>query len=1417
MDTVHGDVSTVDVASMAAHQAHDTKRRGDGGSLEATAKRWKETMDGIENDAEVEREAKRFEEKASVHAQPKRTYQIAVAHVLRAALTRGGPDGAMKVLADVVFHPSHVGPIGEACGSWMDPKHHTQDKQTSYHRQIFVMLRNWMQEDVVQATNGAVWVMKQYVERHGRVAAWKAAEAAVTSLARNEDETKGEAKQHTYPFAVWVELLHPITKFLENQGEEESKANRKNPSTQACMNAMTILLDKARELGLYKPSGDADRKQLKYLQTLADVFQRVTDRTEPSAGNHSATNAAWIALLRLEPRTVSNRTEVVWSTLWKAALPGEGSISAEEGASRGSQVLHVFAEIRQVDLCLLALLRSAEGIAGDQKLCQAARIMLSCNTLAQTNTALLSALAPTITTTLVNECTNRIPSMFDALKDEQSLEHSRVFALFVCKMILQTADRGVGSDVTAARALLRAGNELLGRLAIGPAKWLSQNKLPAGENASRVYLGLHLAIGGRELILRCRRVCLDEVEDLALDVSPDLFLNVLETMQCKHTRSQTPVRMIALSGIFEKIISLHAQEDRAMFAVLDVQECAVASATLHCKSLELLLGAVQQMFRDLCQSKKLLHSVADRALWSIFMTYAPVWLEYGGANGQLSSMMLVRCIEDGSTSDVANHEDKYRDCPVHTIKTPELSFSRFLTHPIVLEISGVQANWPTAAAESLRRCPSIRTAEISISVPVGYLDSNAVYALLDLWEIKKFDIVGTSQEEDLVVLNSSTKRMFEHVKHVLPDCRREERICACEKVKVILCEQFEVVKLSLQQQGGAKEEDPERHRQMKEAQLQSFLEVVKTCTAVLLLGDCHNERILSVAAHLDSHIPDRSVILSKKLLAHWADLPASAGVLLSCASLYALCTSILDITCSIRKSEDGPATAWTEQTAAGINGNGHVALPANERSPLDEDLSEDEELRDKALTPEPVSTTIQEGELFKVAETVFGFVDAHLTCFTAFREDLEAIVDPQPLFVACTSYLLGSYASVCGAFSSLRGSANVGSLLYFASFLLFQRDNSAALDGETRALVLTFVTCMGSLWCTRKPQPPSTSFSRLLALYIRGIGESSSEETSNLYARSFKQLLQRSLSPQWMIFIPMLDALLRQGSSAPKTTLGCLKLLPCVFSAKREGRVHRYLSSNVPKLMEAALCTKSTMENLTYKHALIVALKGGVSFPGVSLSTPLLSRLLALPSSLIASYDSTTSLNLTEDRALLAAIVGESATLLRLTVKNHFNSIHRCIPVAFNTIRSLMQALASIESAQTEGLASNIMVAAQSISRLFEELALLRQELGRYYPHILADYIELAAMASLDPLQVAAEEEVRAISARGATQASLSFGPVSLAELRSGVLALLDACPAAERQMLHIGLPGGAHGARRATLQRLRVDYETSYRYKGKV
>lgn len=1402
---------------MAANQADGTKRNEDGGSLEATAKKWKEKLEGKENDAEVEKEAKRFEEKASVQSQPKRTYQIAVAHVLRAALTRGGPKDAMKVLADVIFHPSHVGPIGEACGSWMDPKHQTHDKQTSYHRQIFVMLRNWMQEDVVQATNGAVWVMKQYAERHGGVAAWKAAEAAVTSLARNEDETKGEAKQHAYPFAVWVELLHPIRKFLEQEGKEESNMKRKNPSMQVCMNAMTILLDKARELGLYKPSSDVDRKQLKYLQSLADVFQRITDRAGPSAGNHSATNAAWIALLRLEPRTVSNRTEVVWSTLWKAGVPGEGCISAEEGASRGSQVLHVFAEIRQVDLCLLALLRSAEGIAGDQKLCQAARLMLSCNTLAQSTTAVLSALAPTITTTLVNECTNRIPGMFDDLKDEQSLEHSRVFALFVCKIILRTADQGVGGDVMAARALLRAGNELLGRLATGPAKWLSESELPAAENTGRVYLGLHLAIGARELILRCRRVCLDKVEDLALDVSPGLFLNVLETIRCKHTRSQMPVRMIALSGIFEMIVFLRAQEDRATYTVLDVQDCVLATATPHRKSLELLLGAVQQMFRELCQSKELLHSFADRAVWSIFMTYAPVWLGNEGADGQLSTMMLARCMQDGSTSYAANLDDTYRDCPVHTIEPSELYPLRFLTHPIILEISGVQASWPIAAAESLRLCPSIRTAEISTSVPVGYLDSTAVHSLLDLWEIKKFYSVETSQEEDLIILNGSTKKMFEHVKHFLPDQRREERICVCEKVKVILCEQFEVVKLSLQQPIRAQQEDPERQRRMKEEQLQSFLEVVKTCTGALLLGDCNHERILSIAAHLDSHIPDRSLILSKTMLGHWADLPASASVLLSCAALYALCTSILDTARNVRKNEDGFEMAWTEHTAARANGNGHMVLPAKEPSSADEDLSVDEELRDEALTPESVSTITQEGELFKLAESVFAFVDAHLTCLAAFREDLETIANTQPLFVACTSYLLGSYASLYGAFSSLQGSANVGTLLHFASSLLFRSDSSTALDGGTRALILTFVTCMGSSWCTRKPQPPFASFSRLLALYIRGMGESLSEEANNLFAGAFKQLLQRSLSPQWMIFIPTLDALLRQGSDAPKTTLGCLKLLPCVFSTKREGRVHRYVASNVPNLMEAALCTKCAMEDLMYKHALILALKGGVSFAGVSLSTPLLSRLLALPSSLLASYNGTISHDPTEDKALLASIIGESATLLRLTVKNHFNSIHRCIPVAFNTIQSLMQALASIESTRTEGLASNIKVAAQSISRLFEELALLRQELGRYYPHILADYIEFAAMASLDPLQVVAEEEVRAISAGRATPACPSFGPVSLAELRSGVLALLDACPAAERQMLHIGLPGGAHGARRAALQRLRVDYETSYRYKGKV
>lgn len=1366
---------------------------------------------------EVEGAARTFGKRARENGQPKRAYQTAVGHVMRAALSRGEPKRAMEELADALFHPTHVGPIGEACRSWKDPGAQTKGKQASYHRQIFVLLREWMREDVLQATQGAVWILKQYVERHGRVSAWKAAETAVASLARNEEEEKGEKKQHTYPFAVWVELVHPVRMLLETDGETEPSDKRERETLQSCGKAIAILLDAARDLGLYKPSNDPDRKQLKYLESFADALDRISDRQDHSTGTLSATNAAWIALLRLEPRTVSNRTETVWSTLWKAGMPGAGSITTEQAAARGNQVLHVFAEIRQVDLCLLAMLRSVENNAGDEKLCQVARQALSCSTLAHTATALLSALAPTVTASLVNECTKSIPGMFEALRNERSLEHSRVLALLVCKIILQSADKGVGGDVMAARTLLRSSNQLLRALLAGPMGWLGGDTPPAAENMSRIYLGLHLAMGARELILRCRRVCLEEVEELVLDLSPRLLVNIMESTANKQTELHTAVRMIALSCIFRMITSLAAEEATTIFTVLDNRERLEAPETRHRKALELLLRAVRQTTTELCRSNKPLDTCADRAVWSTLMLHAPVWLQYESSGSRLPIMVLIRCMRDEPSFCSWNQEDMLRDCGLYTLPPLGSSLSEVLTHPAILEIAGVQASWQTAAAESLRIRPTLKAAEISISVPVGFLDSNAVCTLFDLWEIGKFCSMDNLQVEDVIVLNNATRRMLQHVGHAMQAIQEKERFKICNKAKLILLEQFEIVRLAMQESTAMRIIAREERKQVRKRLVRSFIPVMQTGAELLLSRDCTHEMLLNIVLHLDSWISSGNLTMNRTEPSNWEELPASAGMLLSCASLHALSDSMLDIVRCGGESDNSPAVIWTEHPLPEATDNRVSTSETEEQSSSDGAYSEDDDVNREALTAGSPIVTRARGDFSTPARAAFDCVDLHLAHLVGSEESWRTVTDAQHLSVTCIAYLLGGYGSLISASSSLQGKTNAGSLLLLTSRLLFQQESSPGLDNDSRALLMAFVTSLGCSWCTRKPQPPSTVFSRLLTLFIRGLGESSSEESSNLFATSFKQLLRRCLSPQWMVFIPTVDALLRQGPNAPKAALGCLKLLPFFFSASRQGRVRRYVASNVPNLMEAALCSRSLMDDMVHNHALILALRGGVSFSGVSLSTPLLSRLLALPSSILGLYSANVSERPGRDQSLIASVVEESATLLRLTVKNHFNAVHRCIPVAINTVRVLMHELARLESDEAEALMPKVKVAAQSVSRLFEELALLRQELGRYYPHVLADYIELAALASLDPLQVAAEDEMRAISADGAMRTSLSFGPVGLLALRPGILALLDACPAAERQMLHIGLPGGAQGARRATLQRLRVDYETSYRYTGKV
>lgn len=168
-------------------------------------------------------------------------------------------------------------------------------------------------------------------------------------------------------------------------------------------------------------------------------------------------------------------------------------------------------------------------------------------------------------------------------------------------------------------------------------------------------------------------------------------------------------------------------------------------------------------------------------------------------------------------------------------------------------------------------------------------------------------------------------------------------------------------------------------------------------------------------------------------------------------------------------------------------------------------------------------------------------------------------------------------------------------------------------------------------------------------------------------------------------------------------------------------------------------------------------------------------------------------------------------------LRHHAGAIRRCMALVGASTRALLKALmlwsqpqSSIRSTEDEAL---LVVCATELAQLYTSLAADKAGLGKYCVHLLADYITLAAAPPLTPAPVS-EGSFNGSSNNDVLKCMEPLSGLPAAALRQGALALYGACSPAEVQHIHAVLAGGMQ---RAALADLRRDYESDYRYTGKV
>lgn len=199
-----------------------------------------------------------------------------------------------------------------------------------------------------------------------------------------------------------------------------------------------------------------------------------------------------------------------------------------------------------------------------------------------------------------------------------------------------------------------------------------------------------------------------------------------------------------------------------------------------------------------------------------------------------------------------------------------------------------------------------------------------------------------------------------------------------------------------------------------------------------------------------------------------------------------------------------------------------------------------------------------------------------------------------------------------------------------------------------------------------------------------------------------------------------------------------------------------------------------------------------------------------------------------------AAVFTASCSLLLSILRQRRQELGRCVPLLVQACRALLTWLVGAELAaklapgQLGDVPAWRVGCAEALARVFIEMGALKASTSRYCPHLLADYIILAA-SPLTPkarhlLGCGPQEEEHPSGlphpwgpAEGGPLVGGTLCDESAAVLRQGACALYDACSASELQYLYacLGQPGGA--VWRGALSSLKAHYEQHFRYSGKV
>uniref|UniRef100_A0A1D1ZX68 Nucleolar 27S pre-rRNA processing Urb2/Npa2 C-terminal domain-containing protein n=2 Tax=Auxenochlorella protothecoides TaxID=3075 RepID=A0A1D1ZX68_AUXPR len=173
----------------------------------------------------------------------------------------------------------------------------------------------------------------------------------------------------------------------------------------------------------------------------------------------------------------------------------------------------------------------------------------------------------------------------------------------------------------------------------------------------------------------------------------------------------------------------------------------------------------------------------------------------------------------------------------------------------------------------------------------------------------------------------------------------------------------------------------------------------------------------------------------------------------------------------------------------------------------------------------------------------------------------------------------------------------------------------------------------------------------------------------------------------------------------------------------------------------------------------------------------------------------------------LGAPLGAQAALLAAVIRHRQQELGQLLPLLVATCRALLTRCATLWVIAGDGASRG---AAHAAAAVMEQLAGI-ESIGAYLPQLLVDFIILVAADPSRAAWATLQVEPRALPC------PLRSSGTGLA-LRDGAFALYGACSPKELQFLYLLLGRPPHAAEwREALTQLRTDYESMYKYSGKV